>query len=72
LRIHIQLPTGKEEHRVEIVQGLGVEFELLLGQHFGIGANRCIPQAGFFAQTFNRGHGMRYRLVTVSFFCTEH
>ena len=43
LRIHFRVSAGKHKDCVEIVQILGVEFEFLLGQGFGVGADGRIP-----------------------------
>ena len=72
LGVHFKIAAGKEKHGIEVVKILGVVLELLLGQGLGVGAERGIPQAGLPSQALNRGHGVRYRLVPVSFFFSNH
>ena len=49
--IHLEVATGKEKYGIEIVQILGVVFQLLLGQRFGVGAQGGVPESSLLAQT---------------------
>ena len=72
LGVHFGVATGVEKDRIEVVQVLGVVFQLLLGEHFGVGAKRGVPEAGLFAQALDGGHGVGDGFVTIAFFFAKN
>src|ERR1700677_2580367 len=72
LRVHLQVAAGKHQDRVKVIQILGVVFEFLLGQHFCVGADGRVPQAGLLAEMLDNRHGMRDRLMAIALFLTQN
>ena len=52
LVVHRQFARGVEDDRVEIVEVLGVAFELFLRDELRVRADIRVPQTGFFAPAF--------------------
>src|SRR5882757_995114 len=68
LHVHLEIATCEEEDRVKVGQVFCVVFELFLCEGFGVGSNGRIPQPDLLSESFDRGHGMRDRFVSVSLF----
>src|SRR6476661_10397725 len=70
--VYSDLSAGEKQHGIEVVQILRIVFELLFRQGFSIGADGCLPQTRLFAQSLNRRHGVRDRLVPLALLFTNH
>ena len=66
LIVHRRRAAGVEQHRVEVVQVLGVVFQLPLRQRLGIGADHGIPQTAVAPETFDGDHRVRHRFVAIA------
>ena len=62
--VQVKLAGGahKNQH-VKIIQILRVSFEVLLGDQFGVGAQRRIPETALVAHVVDGGHSVRNRIV---------
>jgi len=69
---HFERSAGIKHDGIEIIQILGVVFQLFLGEHFRIGANGGVPQSALATQALNGRHGVGVGLVAVAFFLAQH
>ena len=69
--VHLEVASGKKQDGVEVVQVPGVIFELLLGQDFGVGAERGFPCPALFPKALDGGHGVGDGFVAVSLFLAD-
>ena len=72
LVVHFQGAAGIEEHGVEVIQRLGVVFQLRLRQRFGVRADYRIPQSRFAPESLDCDHRMRHGLMPIAFLFPDH
>ncbi len=72
LIVHVQLAGRVEQHRVEMIQVLGIAGgNLLLGQELSVGSDVRFIEPGFAAQSLDGRKGVRYRVVLESFYLAD-
>ena len=72
LGVHFRIASGEEKHGVEIVQVLGVVFQLSLGRALQCRCEAWCSTDRSLAQALNRSHGMGNCLVPVAFLLANY